>query len=92
MNGNENTTGHTSTGSPNGAECQCREARAWREYWTVEAISERLAHEIELYRQICHRRWSDAMNDVRGRHRIEDVPPVHTRPTFAELARRRRGE
>lgn len=32
--------------------CDCREARAWREYWSPEAIAARLAHEVALYRDV----------------------------------------
>lgn len=32
--------------------CDCPDARRWRAYWTAEAIAERLAHEIALYRRI----------------------------------------
>lgn len=32
--------------------CDCPEAKAWRAYWTREAIAERLRAEVELYRGI----------------------------------------
>jgi len=32
--------------------CDCPEARAYRAYWTREAIAERLAAEVALYRGI----------------------------------------
>lgn len=64
-------------------ECQCPQARAWREYWTVEAITSRLAHEIDLYRRICHERWTAAMRDAAGAVRAQGT-------SHAELERRRR--
>lgn len=69
-------------------ECGCPEARAWRQYWTEEAIAERLEAEVRLYQRICHERWSSVINDVRGVARMDNTPP-RTGVSFAELERRR---
>lgn len=69
-------------------ECQCRDARKWRAYWSREAIAARLTDELDLYRRICHERWNAAANDVRGVARMDNTPP-RTGPSFAELERRR---
>lgn len=39
-------------GPPGPSACSCREAQAWRAYWTREAIELRLAHEVALYRDV----------------------------------------
>lgn len=69
-----------------GDKCNCPEAVAWREYWTVEAIAERLQHETELYRKICHERWQSVAEDTK---RDEARLPASDGPSYAELARRR---
>lgn len=66
--------------------CDCPEARAWREYWTREAIAERLERETELYRKICHERWTAACQDARA-----PAARLHLGgyPSHAELVQRR---
>ena len=61
----------------------------WRAYWTPAAIAERLAAELDLYRRICHERWTAAMNDVRGDRRMGTAKPLGDGPTHAEFERRR---
>lgn len=68
--------------------CQCHEARAWRAYWTPAAIGERLQHELDFYRQQCHDRWSQVINDVRGVARMTNAP-ARTGESFATLEARR---
>lgn len=66
--------------------CECPEARAWRAYWTDEAIGERLEAEIRLYQRICHERWTAAQQDTKApdaRLHLGDYP------SHAELERRR---
>lgn len=73
-------------------ECGCADARKWRDYWTAEAIAERLAAEVDLYRRISVERMHDACNDVRGYRRMrsaaEDAAEA-SRVSFAELEARR---
>lgn len=67
--------------------CGCWEAQAWREYWSEDAIRDRLAHELDLYREICHQRWGDVARDTKADGaRIKLDPGA---PTHAEMARRR---
>ena len=70
-------------------ECDCRQARAWREYWTAEAIAERLRHEVELYRALRRDAWAADIDA--GHPWFRDAPrePRWNVPTFAELEARR---
>lgn len=68
--------------------CECAEARAWREYWSEEAIRARLDAEVRLYQRICAERWASVAEDTkRDDARIKLDPGA---PSFAELERRRR--
>jgi hypothetical protein len=58
-------------------ECDCREARAWRAYWTAEAIAARLREEVDLYRRICHERWVSVFADSKR-------PEARIAPSTAE--------
>lgn len=72
--------------------CNCREARAWRAWWTADAIGERLAAELALYRRIIRDAvwWGGSTSPVPPRtdHRMSrvELPNSH-----AALERRRRG-
>ena len=83
------TASHSPEHGESSAGCECAEARAWRQYWTEEAIAERLDAEVRLYRRICDERWGDAMNDVRGERRMRPDPAPSSWPAHAELERRR---
>lgn len=63
-------------------QCQCPQARAWRAYWTRDAIAERLQEEVELYRGIIFRAvfWG---NRYYGRQ--EDPPRVDCSMSTVDL-------
>lgn len=69
--------------------CDCPEARAWREYWTVDAIAERLQHEVELYRALRRDAWAADIDAAHPYFRDAPRTPRWNVPTFAELERRR---
>jgi hypothetical protein len=64
-------------------------AEHWRDYWTAEAIAERLREDLSAENRRCLERWTDAMNDVRGERRMTPDPEPSTWPAYAELERRR---
>lgn len=63
-------------------------AEAWRMQCSTAAAADRLTRELAEEDRRCRRRWTAAMNDVRGEARMRNEP-VPTGPAFADLADRR---
>lgn len=55
-------------------ECQCHDARRWRQYWTDEAVGARLRDELRPYQDAYQRALRENINDIRGWRRIYDDP------------------
>jgi hypothetical protein len=70
-------------------ECGCPEARAWRAYWTADAIAERLTHELALYRGIIRDAvwWGGSTSPVPPRKPGMNTVPLPT--DYVELERKR---
>lgn len=71
--------------------CNCVDAQRWATYWTVAAVTERLAEQLDAEQKRTLERWGDAGNDVRGVARIHGKPAPSDWPTHAELQMRRMG-
>lgn len=63
--------------------CDCPEARAYRAYWTDEAVGVRLADELKPYQDAYQASLVAAINDVRGWRRIYDAPGEWGRQDYA---------
>lgn len=71
--------------------CDCPEARAYRWYWSDEAVGQRLAEELAPVQWANLRIDRETCEDMRAIKRIYDIPHRYMIPSYAELERRRSG-